>query len=262
MTNTPQPDPHRWDPITTSVNTQTRPLSRTVETRVRFPRQTKRAEADRSPRPCMTTAACPNVTTPSPAGRPRDQRHANHELACNEHRGGRRGTLEAGRAPHVAASQASSWRPVLGCVRGSASGSRSIGPTSCVVSYEWTNSSSPCPARSRSWRHRRQRRVCARSRCRRLCSTRWRRTWPCIPTDGLVFVNEGGRPIRRTAFGSAWRAAVAAAGAPAGTGFHDLRHFYASLLIRHGERRGGPGSARARERSRDARLLFAPVAEQ
>ena len=29
--------------------------------------------------------------------------------------------------------------------------------------------------------------------------------------------------------------AVAAAGAPHGTGFHDLRHFYASLLIRHGE---------------------------
>jgi integrase len=28
---------------------------------------------------------------------------------------------------------------------------------------------------------------------------------------------------------------VANAGAPHGTGFHDLRHFYASLLIRHGE---------------------------
>jgi integrase len=28
---------------------------------------------------------------------------------------------------------------------------------------------------------------------------------------------------------------VKAAGAPAGTGFHQLRHFYASLLIRHGE---------------------------
>ena len=25
------------------------------------------------------------------------------------------------------------------------------------------------------------------------------------------------------------------AGPPAGVGFHDLRHFYASLLIRHGE---------------------------
>ena len=55
------------------------------------------------------------------------------------------------------------------------------------------------------------------------------------PADGLVFTNEHGRPIRRTAFGSVWRAAVAAAGAPHGTGFHDLRHFYASLLIRHGE---------------------------
>jgi integrase len=53
--------------------------------------------------------------------------------------------------------------------------------------------------------------------------------------DGLVFTNEYGRPIRRTAFGSTWRATVAAGGAPAGTGFHDLRHFYASLLIRHGE---------------------------
>jgi integrase len=28
---------------------------------------------------------------------------------------------------------------------------------------------------------------------------------------------------------------VKASGAPAGTGFHSLRHFYASLLIRHGE---------------------------
>lgn len=28
---------------------------------------------------------------------------------------------------------------------------------------------------------------------------------------------------------------VAAAGAPTGTGFHDLRHYFASLLIRHGE---------------------------
>jgi integrase len=32
-----------------------------------------------------------------------------------------------------------------------------------------------------------------------------------------------------------WRGAVKAAGALAGTGFHELRHFYASLLIRHGE---------------------------
>jgi len=53
--------------------------------------------------------------------------------------------------------------------------------------------------------------------------------------DGFVFVTAAGNPIRRTAFGDVWRAAVKAAVAPAGTGFHQLRHFYASLLIRHGE---------------------------
>jgi integrase len=36
-------------------------------------------------------------------------------------------------------------------------------------------------------------------------------------------------------FSEVWRPAVKAAGAPAGTGFHALQHFYASLLIRHGE---------------------------
>jgi integrase len=35
--------------------------------------------------------------------------------------------------------------------------------------------------------------------------------------------------------GFVWRDAVKGAGAPHGTGFHALRHFYASLLIRHGE---------------------------
>ena len=53
--------------------------------------------------------------------------------------------------------------------------------------------------------------------------------------DGFMFVTDAGRPIRRTAFGDVWRAAVKAAGAPTGTGFHELRHYYASLLIRHGE---------------------------
>jgi integrase len=43
--------------------------------------------------------------------------------------------------------------------------------------------------------------------------------------DGFVFVTAVGNPIRRTAFGDVWRAAVKAAGAPAGTGFHQLRHF-------------------------------------
>ena len=44
-----------------------------------------------------------------------------------------------------------------------------------------------------------------------------------------------GKPITRSVFGHKWRAAVKAAGLPAGTGFHALRHYYASLLIRHGE---------------------------
>ena len=53
--------------------------------------------------------------------------------------------------------------------------------------------------------------------------------------DGLIFTTESGNPIRRTSFGDVWRAAVKAANAPVGTGFHELRHYYASLLIRHSE---------------------------
>jgi integrase len=52
---------------------------------------------------------------------------------------------------------------------------------------------------------------------------------------GLVFTTGTGAPVRRSSFGDAWRAAVKAAGAPPGTGIHQLRHYYASLLIRHGE---------------------------
>jgi integrase len=52
--------------------------------------------------------------------------------------------------------------------------------------------------------------------------------------DGLVFTLAG-KPITRSVFGHKWRAAVKAAGLPAGTGFHALPHYYASLLIRHGE---------------------------
>lgn len=55
------------------------------------------------------------------------------------------------------------------------------------------------------------------------------------PTDGLVFTDDQGRPIRRSWFSAhVWRPAVAAAGLPDGTGFHDLRHYYASTLIHHG----------------------------
>lgn len=53
--------------------------------------------------------------------------------------------------------------------------------------------------------------------------------------SGLIFTNDAGSPIRRPRFSEMWRPAVQTAGLPAGTGFHALRHFYASLLIRHGE---------------------------
>lgn len=54
-------------------------------------------------------------------------------------------------------------------------------------------------------------------------------------TVSLVFTTERGYPIRRPKFSEVWRPAVAASDAPEGTTFHDLRHFYASLLIAHGE---------------------------
>jgi len=53
--------------------------------------------------------------------------------------------------------------------------------------------------------------------------------------EGLVFTAADGAGVRRNRFGEVWRRAVAAAGMPEGTHFHDLRHFYASLLIAHGE---------------------------
>lgn len=55
--------------------------------------------------------------------------------------------------------------------------------------------------------------------------------------EGLLFVGDDGVALRRPWFSrEVWRPAVAKAPtAPAGTGMHDLRHFYASLLIRHGE---------------------------
>lgn len=57
--------------------------------------------------------------------------------------------------------------------------------------------------------------------------------WPA-GTEGVIFTNERGGPLRRNRFGEIWRAAVSRA-ALDGLRFHDLRHFYASLLIRHGE---------------------------
>ena len=52
--------------------------------------------------------------------------------------------------------------------------------------------------------------------------------------DGLVLPNGRGAPLRRNVMGDAWHRAAARAGLPPGATFHDLRHFYASLLIAHG----------------------------
>lgn len=53
--------------------------------------------------------------------------------------------------------------------------------------------------------------------------------------DGLLFTNDQGGPIRRTRFSDLWRPVARAAGLEPGTGYHALRHFDASALIRHGE---------------------------
>jgi integrase len=58
---------------------------------------------------------------------------------------------------------------------------------------------------------------------------------PQVVVDALATHLATGRPLRRTRFSDVWRAAAAAAGIGDGVTFHDLRHYYASLLIRHGE---------------------------
>lgn len=57
-----------------------------------------------------------------------------------------------------------------------------------------------------------------------------------VAEDGLLFTLQG-EPITRSRFGHAFAAARDAATltAATGTGVHALRHYYASLLIRHGE---------------------------
>jgi integrase len=57
--------------------------------------------------------------------------------------------------------------------------------------------------------------------------------WP--PGEhGVLITNRMRRPVQRNSFGHCWREAVRDAGLPAGTRFHDLRHFYASALIAAG----------------------------
>jgi integrase len=52
---------------------------------------------------------------------------------------------------------------------------------------------------------------------------------------GLLFTDHHGRMINRQRFSEVWRKAIRDAGVRPTIRFHDLRHFYASMLIRHGE---------------------------
>jgi integrase len=50
----------------------------------------------------------------------------------------------------------------------------------------------------------------------------------------LVFLSASGSPVNRLAWSRLWTPAVARAGLPLGTGFHALRHYYATVLIHGG----------------------------
>ncbi len=52
--------------------------------------------------------------------------------------------------------------------------------------------------------------------------------------EGLVFTNTFGGPLRRSTFGDMWQRATEKSKLPQWATFHDLRHFYASLLIARG----------------------------
>jgi Phage integrase family len=56
--------------------------------------------------------------------------------------------------------------------------------------------------------------------------------WPVV--SGLVFTNQQSEPIQQHPFAAMWKTARRRAGLPAWVTPHDLRHYYASLLIRSG----------------------------
>ncbi len=49
--------------------------------------------------------------------------------------------------------------------------------------------------------------------------------------EGLLFTNRRGLPLSRSTFSEAWKPVAASLGIAKGDGYHQLRHFYASLLI-------------------------------
>ena len=53
--------------------------------------------------------------------------------------------------------------------------------------------------------------------------------------DRLLFSTRTASPVRRNLAAEAWRRSATRAGLPGSTGWHELRHFYASLLIEAGE---------------------------
>lgn len=68
--------------------------------------------------------------------------------------------------------------------------------------------------------------------------------FPASGPDDYLFRSRFNNPISRNAFfDHAWRPAVKAAGLPKGTRMHDMRHTYASVLIRRGR---GPKTVAAR----------------
>jgi integrase len=74
--------------------------------------------------------------------------------------------------------------------------------------------------------------------------------WPAGGEPALVFTNERGGPVQQHPFAVVWEVGRERAGLPSWATPHDLRHYYASLLIRSGasvkvvQRRLGHASAK------------------
>jgi integrase len=58
--------------------------------------------------------------------------------------------------------------------------------------------------------------------------------WPAHPDLGVIFTNAHGGPVQQFPFGQVWETARRKAGVPEWATPHDMRHFFASALIRSG----------------------------